>query len=212
MRNPCLLCQSLDNKVLLVNSKKYFHCMNCDLIYLNPLERLSLDLEKLRYLSHENNFEDERYRHYLKSTLDFSKFFLKPNMKILDWGTGPSDAFLKIMQNENYRVEIYDPIFFPKTFQENEKFDLIILSECIEHFYNPQSELNKIKKLMNKQSLLIIRTERHKGEQHFESWYYHRDPTHVIFLSENTFRFIADKFSWEISFPEKNISLIGQDL
>ena len=41
----------------------------------------------------------------------------------------------------------------------------------------------------------------------FNDWYYRKDPTHVVFYTEETFKFIASMMSWRIEIPTKNIVL-----
>ena len=46
----------------------------------------------------------------------------------------------------------------------------------------------------------------------FESWYYIRDPTHVVFYKEETFEVIASQRNWNLTIPCKNIALFNKNL
>jgi 2-polyprenyl-3-methyl-5-hydroxy-6-metoxy-1,4-benzoquinol methylase len=82
----------------------------------------------------------------------------------------------------------------------------------LEHFYSPKNELDKILNLLKPNGMILIRTERHLGRDHFSSWYYHKDPTHVIFFSKSTFEFVAKRYNLFITFPDKNIVLLRRSL
>lgn len=42
----------------------------------------------------------------------------------------------------------------------------------------------------------------------FASWHYRRDPTHVVFYCEATFRHLAGQFGWHAAFPDANVVLM----
>ena len=41
----------------------------------------------------------------------------------------------------------------------------------------------------------------------FASWHYRRDPTHVVFYREATFRRLADRLGWNCEFPSRDVFL-----
>lgn len=152
----------------------------------------------MRYLGHENSIYDDSYLNYL------NKLFSRANVKqglALDYGCGPTkglEGLIDKMSYNNLKVESYDPLFFPKK-SWPQKYDLVYASECFEHFYSPAKEITFIKSLLKPKGTLAVSTQLYDGKD-FKSWHYFRDPTHVVFYSEKTILWIADRFGFKISF------------
>jgi hypothetical protein len=205
----CPLCLSAStNNFFSGPNGDYIRCQNCDLIYLDSVFYLSPNDEKKRYDSHENDPADEKYRNYLISTFRHIQEEVSPNSKLLDFGCGPSEGMKVVLKELGYDCDSYDPFYFPQIILENNKYDGVILSESLEHFFDPKRDLETIIGLIKNNGKILIRTERHLGETHFQNWYYHKDPTHVIFFSINTFEFLAKHYNLIASFPDKNIVLL----
>lgn len=204
----CPLCQTLNSKSFFQGPNgEYIHCTNCDLIYLDSKFYLNSQDEKKRYETHQNIPSDGKYRNYLLSTFRHIQDKLPPNAKLLDFGCGPTEGMKYVVSKFGFHCDSYDPFFFPSLSFEKFSYDGIILSESLEHFYEPQHQLERILSFLKKDGKLLIRTERHLGEDHFRTWYYQKDPTHVIFFSNKTFEFIAKRYNLLSSFPDKNIVL-----
>ena len=45
-------------------------------------------------------------------------------------------------------------------------------------------------------------------DDRFANWHYRKDPTHVIFYREATFRFLAERFGWQLEIPRKDVVLL----
>ena len=45
-------------------------------------------------------------------------------------------------------------------------------------------------------------------DNHFEKWYYIRDPTRVVFYNKKTFQHISFQRNWKVYFPSENIALL----
>ncbi|MBC7370581.1 MAG: class I SAM-dependent methyltransferase [Bdellovibrionaceae bacterium] len=198
----CLVCASEKVEKFEVRRKPrgaYFHCPICDVIFMDPSERMRPEDEKLRYDMHENVSTQGYRKFFLPLIQEIDKFAaLKnihaPNLKILDFGCGPS-AFLSVMLGEkNYRVTNYDIFYFTNQASLQHQYDVITCTEVWEHFYHPLEEIQQLTKLLNPGGLLGVMTSAHQGREHFEGWHYRRDPTHVVFFSERTMTWIADHF------------------
>jgi hypothetical protein len=48
------------------------------------------------------------------------------------------------------------------------------------------------------------------NELSFEDWYYRRDPTHVVFYSQKTFKVIAKQRSWSCEIIGKDVVLFNK--
>jgi hypothetical protein len=190
----CPICHS--NKTAMIrqrNSKTYYSCSVCEFIFLDPVFRLQLDKEKDRYLMHENSIENQDYVNFLgKMIVQLEQVTIKmdrENIKILDYGSGPVPILQKLLLRKNFDVDIYDPIFALNKSVFNKKFDVILLNEVIEHFFDPMSELNQIKNILVSNGSVLVQTQLHQGQMHFQDWWYARDTTHVSFFNMKTLEF-----------------------
>ncbi len=207
----CPLCQQEKNQLFYQNDfGTYANCENCELIFLTQENRLPVAEEKERYLTHENDINDARYRDYLEKTFQHIEARVLTSMKGLDFGCGPTLSMSEVLKPKGFEVDAYDPIFFPREFKEKGMYDFIIMSESLEHFYQPKKELNLVDQLLKEKGMLLIRTERHKGQEHFKNWYYQRDPTHVIFFNDETFRYVAQAWKWNLEIKSANIVLLSK--
>ena len=46
------------------------------------------------------------------------------------------------------------------------------------------------------------------NDDEFGKWHYRRDPTHVVFFREETFRLVAERRGWTCEFPAKDVALM----
>lgn len=200
----CPLCRNTKNNTSVngADVRQYFYCNNCHLIFVSPSFHLSSEAEKSRYQFHQNNIEDKGYVAFLNKAIQPALPFMNTAMKGLDYGCGPSPTLSKLLQQQGYACSDYDPYFFPEL-NANHKYDFIFATECFEHFFQPEKELNTISELLNDNGLLIIMTEQWQTIEHFATWYYPKDPTHVCFYHSHTFNFIAEKFQFEILYNDK---------
>lgn len=103
----CTLCDS--DKIIFFQKDKFrnYHlCEQCKLIFVDPLNRLSPEEEKQRYVQHNNNpgifgllllifflvnivLEDEGYKNFLQKLAIPLKEIIPPNSNGLDFGCGP---------------------------------------------------------------------------------------------------------------------------
>jgi SAM-dependent methyltransferase len=199
----CVLCESGDLafiKALVPPEFFYFHCHNCDFIFLDPPLRLSVDAEKARYQFHE--YEDtEAYRSFYAPFLTQLEWCLAQSPKpqrVLDYGSGPNSILAKILSEKGLEVNCFDPLFAnnPELLQRN--YDLIVSTEVFEHFFDPTRELQQLTSLLTAEGRLAVMTSFHRGLEHFQNWHYRRDPTHVSFYSEKTFDWISNKYHLEV--------------
>lgn len=110
-------------------------------------------------------FKRKNWYYYTNLKLLLKKLSLK-NLDILDYGCGTGDIlnFLNPKYGFGYDKSIkmlliakkkYPELNFGKTIP-NKKFDLVIMTDVIEHFRDIKTELDTAEKHMNKNSKLII--------------------------------------------------------
>jgi SAM-dependent methyltransferase len=200
MNSTCTICNNkvhpLIDEVLDVT---YDVCNSCGFIYKQPLYHLSKEDEKKRYLKHHNDDDNIGYKTYLKSFMKESILTMENVQTILDFGSGPNPILKKLLQNEGYEVDDYDPFFNDDQQYKDKKYDLIVLTEVLEHVFSPIQVLEELKNCLNVGGRLLIMTQfRNMSEQDFLNWWYHRDTTHVGFYNYKTFQAIAKMLDLKI--------------
>jgi SAM-dependent methyltransferase len=202
----CPLCQSTDASPFTVTKKppgNYFLCAHCDLIFMDPAERLSAAEEKERYDLHVND-DSAGYRQFLEPLVgEIEKFaagrgIAPKDLQVLDYGCGPTAFFAKLLAEKSYVTDNYDLFYFTNQSPLQRSYDVIISTEVWEHFFHPHEEIEQLTKLLKPKGILAIMTSAHQSLEHFQDWHYRRDPTHVIFFSEKTMQWIADHFGMKL--------------
>lgn len=212
IKKRCPLCFSSNLELLFKGGKRsyyrnFFHCSNCDLVFVPGWQQPTADEEINRYHEHNNNPENKGYKKFLKKLYVEMEPYLSKNMKGLDYGAGPGPVLAMLMEEKGYDIDIYDPFFHPnKDIYEN-NYDFITCTEVVEHFHNPREEFDKIENILKSDGWLGVMTSMLDSWKKFPSWHYHSDYTHVVFYSKKTMKWIANKYSWECIFPKKNIVL-----
>ena len=172
-----------------------------------PQYHPTLDESRDRYLQHNNDPSDPRYRGFLSRLFDELKPLLPDGAKGLDFGAGPGPALAQMMAEAGFEAQVYDPIFFPDADALNETYDFITCTETAEHFQDPGRQFRVLEGLLRAPGWLGVMTSMLDDPSRFPGWYYHRDPTHLCFYSEHTMRWIAERHGWQALFPRKNVVL-----
>ncbi|RLD77397.1 MAG: methyltransferase [Bacteroidetes bacterium] len=195
MTHSCPLCSN--NGILLYQDDKhtFYQCNVCKGIYRDPDELLKKDEERERYYLHQNHINDHGYIKFADPIISFVKNNFNSNQKGLDFGAGHTPVISEILKRNNFKVEIYDPLFFDNKKVLGGKYDFIISCEVIEHFYNPRVEFELLYKMLNLKGKLICMTDIFNGSN-FDSWYYKTDPTHVFLYQKETFQWIKKHFGF----------------
>ena len=101
-------------------------------------------------------------------------------------------VFSQLEQNtKGYNVKNYDPIYSPNNSFLDSHYDLITMTEVLEHLHKPFQEFNSLVSILRMDGLLGIMTAMHSGIEKFPSWHYKNDPTHVCFFSRQTMQWLA---------------------
>lgn len=194
----CPLCytETIQPKMDGPQGRHLYLCENCRLVFEKKINRPDRNEEKERYLKHDNSIHQKGYVKHLNQAIKPALKYLKPGFRGLDYGCGPAPTLNKLVEQEGIACEFYDPIFFTEPPLGN--FDVVFATECFEHFFRPADELQKLSGLLNPGGFLVVMTKLWKDTGKFKIWGYANDPTHVVFYHENTFRFIATHFGFEI--------------
>ncbi|MBT8263085.1 MAG: class I SAM-dependent methyltransferase [Bacteroidia bacterium] len=189
--NHCLLCHSESTALFFEgNSHLFYKCSNCGTVFRDPDTFISVEDEKARYLTHNNDVEDERYQQFVSPiTASVLKDFTSKATG-LDFGAGTGPVITKVLKDNGYHIELYDPFFHPDNTVLERTYDFIVCCEVIEHFHNPLEEFKLLKRLLNPGGKLYCMSDILVSIQEFDKWYYKDDPTHVIFYSEENLQWI----------------------
>ena len=205
--SKCLICNSETHELLDPQMKvTYDACHTCGFISKQKEFFLDPETEKGRYDLHNN--DDEGYKQSFNEVIEE---YIKPlNIKtLLDYGSGPYPVLTELLK-DTYDVSHYDPFYNDDKSYQHKKYDLVVLSEVIEHMHNPRLDLSHVLGLLKKDKYLIIMTHlRTVDENRFLTWWYRRDRTHVGFYTLGTFETIAKIYNLElVKTNNKNIIVL----
>ena len=205
----CPVCLNLGTiPYLTLDGVRYLSCPECLAIFTDPKDLPTRDEEHSRYLLHENNPEDPGYRRFLeKLTRPVADLLTHPSTG-LDYGCGPTPLLARIMEEQGHTMRLYDPYFFPDPSPLSEKYDFITCSEAAEHFYRPAEEFTRLADMLRPGGVLGVMTSLWDETIDFATWYYRKDPTHVVFYHRQSFQTLAETLHLSCSFPAKNIILL----
>ena len=169
-------------------------------------------MEKQEYDLHENSFEDEGYRKFLRKVLTPLSSFIKATSKAelcgLDFGCGPAPVLASMLTEEGVNMNTYDPFYAPNLQVLEREYDLVTCTEAIEHFHAPHVEWALFNELVASGGALAIMTKRVLDKTRFANWHYKNDITHVSFFSETTFQYLAERDGYDVSFPANDVVLL----
>lgn len=177
----------------------YYHCKPCEYIFKSPQYYQDLMTQKERYNLHENNEDDVGYRDYFQRFLDFTLPGVVGTKKALDFGCGRTSLLSTLLEEEGIDCDYYDPIYHPSTLNDSKKFELIVSTEVFEHLHHPKETFENLVTRVKKGGYLSIQTQFHSNDiTRFQKWYYHQDPTHIMFFTVHTFKVLAKMFDCEV--------------
>ncbi len=208
----CPLCLSEQvQDFATVDDKRYWRCDVCQLTFLSSEHHLGEDAELARYQLHENSPDDPRYREFLGRL----SAHLIPKLPVaaegLDFGSGPGPTLSVMLEEQGFRMRLYDPFFAPGADALNRTYDFITCTETAEHFYQPGKEFRRLDGLLRSGGWLGVMTEMLEAGMDFARWRYLREPTHVCFYTRETMNWIANRHGWKVEFPRKNVTLFWKE-
>jgi 2-polyprenyl-3-methyl-5-hydroxy-6-metoxy-1,4-benzoquinol methylase len=176
----------------------YYHCKPCQYIFKSPECYQDFTAQKERYNLHENNEEDAGYQAYFQRFLDFTLPLVGKPGTALDFGCGASSLLAKMLADKGIKCDYYDPIYHPDTLKNNKKYELIVSTEVFEHLHQPKVVFESLLERLEEGGYLALQTQFHPNDtEAFKKWYYHQDPTHIVFFTAETFRVLCEKFGCE---------------
>jgi 2-polyprenyl-3-methyl-5-hydroxy-6-metoxy-1,4-benzoquinol methylase len=196
----CHICQTPTDPFEDQTGKTIFHyCGSCTAVFKSVEHHRPLDEQKKRYDLHENNEDDPGYRAYFQRFLDFVLPHIKEVERALDFGCGRSTLLSEMLEEHGIICQSYDPIYHPDTDYTDQTFDLIVSTEVFEHLHHPKEVFVSLVSLLKEGGYLAIQTQFHPNDtEAFRSWYYHKDPTHIVFSDLRPLPYWQKKYGCEL--------------
>ena len=204
----CPLCLAQNNHAFHSDAQRhYLKCDTCELVFVAPSFLYSVPEEKAIYDQHENDPKDQNYRKHLNKLAAPLSEILMANSRGLDFGSGPGPTLSIMLSEWGHDMNIYDPIYADNKslLTPSEPYDFITMTEVIEHIYNPHDDIAKLWATLKHGGILAIMTGLAGNHEHFKSWHYIKDPTHVCFYSKDTFEWLAQSLGAKLTFPTDNV-------
>ncbi len=186
----------------------YWRCQMCEARFLDPGQRPAPAEERAHYRRHENDPRDPRYRAFLSKLTRPLLPKLSPGMRGLDYGCGPGPALAAMLCEAGHDMALFDPLFHPDRRSLERTYDFVTCTEVAEHFHRPADEFDRLDTLLRPGGWLGVMTCFQTDDARFAAWHYRRDPTHVVFYREATFRLIASSRGWTCEIPVKDVALM----
>lgn len=204
----CCVCrEDLVGRFAAVEGRDYWRCSSCEAVFLEASQRMSLEAEHACYRQHRNFPDDPAYRTFLSQLAGPLIEALPDGQEGLDYGCGPGPALAAMLEEAGHRMCLYDPLFFPRAASLERSYDFIVCTEAAEHFHDPFGEFERLVSLLRPGGCLAVMTRFLREEQDFAGWYYRREPTHVVFYREATFRNMGARLGLSCRFPVANVAL-----
>lgn len=192
---------------------RYYQCVNCEYIFKSPEYYQDFSTQKERYNLHRNDEEDTGYQAYFQRFLDFALPLAGQPKTALDFGCGTSSLLANMLEKEGIRCDYYDPIYHPDTLVGNRKYELIVATEVFEHLHQPKEVFQSLLERLEEGGYLALQTQFHPNDRgNFEQWYYHQDPTHIVFFTAKTFKVLCEAFGCTlVGDNQKNMVVIHKN-
>jgi len=190
----CPLCTTLLEQKM---DEDYYLCRQCRGIVKRAEARPDSAAEKAFYLTHENDVHDTRYQAFTAPISNYVLEHFSSQHEGLDFGSGTGPVISKVLTDQGYQIQQYDPYFANQPQLLEQSYDYIVACEVMEHFYSPLEEFARLRRLLRPGGQLIGMTLLYQSEIDFSSWRYRKDPTHVFIYQEETMRYIQALFDFD---------------
>ena len=205
----CPLCDNLQIQAYYSdNTRDYWQCAGCRLVFVPKAFQLSEAQEKAEYDLHRNHPGDPGYRKFL------SRLYLPmlekqpPPAEGLDFGCGPGPALSHMFVEAGYTMQVYDKFYANNPGVLTRQYDFITCTEVVEHLSAPGKTLHSLFALIRPGGWLGIMTKLVIDKTAFAHWHYKNDLTHIGFFSRDTFEWLANRWGCHIEFFGNDVVLL----
>lgn len=193
----CPLCETTSQIYQISKKYVFYECSICMGVFRGRKHRLSQENEFRRYQLHQNDVHDTGYQQYMMPVIQKIIQNHPMNSSCLDFGCGPSSVVFKLLTDHGFQPALYDPYFFPDNKMLHQKWDLIVCTEVIEHFYSPLNMFFQLYDLLKDKGVLYCTTRLLSPDVVFENWFYKNDATHTFFYRPETILFLKQKLGFK---------------
>ncbi|WP_285765282.1 class I SAM-dependent methyltransferase [Biformimicrobium ophioploci] len=202
----CPLCRRETAQLYFKDRKRdYLHCSHCDLVFVPPAFHFSYAEERAYYDLHENDVGDAGYRRFLSRCAEPLLARLPAASRGLDFGCGPGPALAAMLEARGHSVALYDRHYANHPQVLKEQYDFICATEVLEHLHNPEDELTRLWGCLKPGGVMAIMTKLVISRERFANWHYKNDPTHIIFFSRDTLRWLACHWQAQLEFVADDV-------
>ncbi len=215
MKLNCHICdKTCDTFIHEKTNITYYHCTDCEYIFKSSECHQNLSAQKERYNLHENDEDDEGYKAYFQRFLDFIMPLVGQPKTALDFGCGASSLLSSMLEEDGVECDYYDPIYHPDMLNDSKKYELIVSTEVFEHLHQPRVVFESLLNRLEEGGYLALQTQFHPNDiEAFKKWYYHQDPTHIVFFTAQTFRVLCEIYGCEfVGDNRKNMVVIKKSV
>lgn len=191
--------------------REYMRCGECRLIWVPNEFHVSAEAERSEYDLHQNDPSDRGYRNFLGRLATPLLTRLETGACGLDFGSGPGPTLSMMMQEAGYSVDLYDIYYANDAAVFEKKYDFITATEVVEHLREPGFELERLFAMLNPGGVLAIMTKLALDVTAFASWHYKNDKTHIVFFSNETFRWLASKWDCTVVFAAADVVFLARN-
>ena len=213
----CSLCLSPTEYFTNWQTRTYFRCSTCSLIQVDSVDHPSIDEEKSEYMMHNNSSEDEGYRRFLsRVTTPVLKWLEQTHSYsagLLDFGCGSGPTISVVLAEKGWTMVNYDPIFFPNAALLENRYDLVVCTEVVEHFFTPRVTWGRLIALLKEKGRLVVMThvsDKKSSPGDFVHWHYIREQSHVSLYHTDTMKWIAKEYGMSLKVIDRNVFCFQQ--
>jgi len=198
---------SIDFSYLLNEDINYCECLNCKLRFYDPLitgdEKFYNSLQKFGWY-----YMDEKEEYV------YAKEYIKSSDKVLEVGSGkgafakhlPTKDYIGLDFSENAKkmaaengIAIENEMIQDYAKKHKEEFDVVVSFQVLEHVSDPKSFIeSKLEALKIGGKLIIAVPSEDSFLKYVNNGILNMPPHHVTRWSDDTFKFIADKYGLSI--------------
>ncbi|MBN3494224.1 class I SAM-dependent methyltransferase [Vibrio neptunius] len=205
----CPLCHNPESMNYFGDKRReYLQCPRCELVFVNPEQRLDAKAEKAHYDLHENDPNDAGYRTFLSRVVTPILERIESGSTGMDFGCGPGPTLSLMLQEQGHNMSLYDLYYHPNTEVLNRTYDFMTATEVIEHLYYPDQIWQQWLNLVKPGGWIGLMTKMVIDVEAFARWHYKNDPTHVVFFSRNTFKYLAERDQLKLEFIGNDVILL----
>jgi len=205
----CPVCRSAGARPFVeVAAQRYWRCGTCEATFLEAGQRPGPAAERAHYRTHRNDAADPGYRRFVARLVAPLCARLPPAGEVLDFGCGASSAVAALLRAAGHRVRLYDPCFQPDAAALERAYDAVAACEVIEHLQDPATTLARLGERLRPGGWLALMTCFQTDDARFATWWYRRDPTHVVFYREATLAHVAARLGLRCEVPRKDVALM----